>query len=156
MSERVAIRVRRDIDGERRLLRVDQGKGGKDRLVPMGLTLLKELRDYWRRFRPEVWLFAPANHPQLPLSVSTCQKVFQRAKAKAGIEKIGGIHALRHAYATHQLASGVALQDLQHSLGHTSIRTTQGYLHWCPNYRAGGGAPDLIAELPKAREVDRG
>jgi site-specific recombinase XerD len=158
VSELVAIRVRRDIDGERRLLRVDQGKGGKDRLVPIGLTLLQELRDYWRRFRPEVWLFAPANHPELPLSVSTCQKVFQRAKAEAGIEKIGGIHALRHAYATHQLASGVALQDLQHSLGHTSIRTTQGYLHGCPNTREGGGAPDLIAQLPKAkaREVNRG
>jgi len=88
--------------------------------------------------------------------VSTCQKVFQRAKAEAGIEKIGGIHALPHAYATHQLASGVALQDLQHYLGHASIRTTQGYLHWIPNYREGGGAPDLIAELPKARELNRG
>ena len=96
VSELVAIRVRRDIDGERRLLRVEQGKGGKDRLVPIGITLLQELRDYWRCFRPEPWLFARANHPDQALTISTCQKVFQCAKAKAGIEKIGGIHALRH------------------------------------------------------------
>jgi site-specific recombinase XerD len=156
VSELVALRVRRDIDGERRLLRVDQGKGNKDRLIPLGITLLEELREYWRRFRPQDWLFAQANHPEQRLSVSTCQKVFTRAKAEAGIEKIGGIHSLRHAYATHQLASGLPLQDLQHYLGHRSLRTTERYLHWIPNYRQGHGERDLIAQLPKPREVDHG
>lgn len=154
VSEVVAIRVRRDIDGERQLLRVEQGKGRKDRLVPMGTTLLEELREYCRRFRPSLWLFAHGNQPDQRLSVATCQKAFQRAKAQAGIEKVGGIHSLRHAYATHQLQSGLSLQDLQHYLGHTNIRTTLGYLHWLPNYREGHGQPDLIGQLPKPREVD--
>ena len=154
VSELVAIRYRRDIDGERQLLRVEQGKGRKDRLVPIGTTLLEELREYARRYRPGLWLFAHGNQPDQPLSVATCQKVFQRAKAKAGIEKVGGIHSLRHAYATHQLQSGLSPQDLQHYLGHTSIRTTLGYLHWVPNYREGEGQPDLIAQLPEAQEVD--
>lgn len=153
VSELVAIRVRRDIDGERQLLRVEQGKGRKDRLVPIGTTLLEELRAYCRRFRPSLWLFAPGNQPDQPLSVATCQKAFQRAKAQAGIEKVGGIHSLRHAYATHQLESGVSLQDLQHALGHTNIRTTLGYLHWLPNYREGQGQPDLLGQLPGHGEV---
>ena len=148
VSELVAIRVRQDIDGERGLLRVEQGKGGKDRLVPIGPQLLEELRIYWRHYRPPVWLFCANRSPDRPLSIATCQQVFQRVKGKAGIEKVGGIHSLRHAYATHQLQAGVSLQDLQHYLGHTSLRTTQGYLHWVPDYHEGHHRHDLLAELP--------
>jgi integrase len=155
VSEVVAIRIRH-LDGERQLLRVEQGKGGKDRLVPLGTTLLQDLRAYWKRYRPRVWLFSHGNQPDQALSVTTCQKVFQRAKAKAGIEKVGGIHSLRHAYATHQLQCALALQDLQHYLGHTSIRTTMGYLHWVPNYREGQGHHDLIGQLPASRELCHG
>ena len=152
VSELIALRIR-DIDGERQLLRVEQGKGGKDRLVPMGDALLQELRAYCRLYRSRMWLFAHGNQPDQRLSVSTCQKVFQRAKALAGIEKVGGIHGLRHAYATHQLQGGLPLPDLQHYLGHTSIRTTMGYLHWIAHYRGGNGQPDLIAQLPGHGEV---
>jgi integrase/recombinase XerD len=152
VSELVALRIR-DIDGERQLLRVEQGKGAKDRLVPIDTTLLQELRAYWRLYRPQVWLFAHGNRPDQPLSVATCQKVFQCAKAQAGIEKVGGIHSLRHAYATHQLQGGLPLQDLQHYLGHSDIRTTLAYLHWIAHYRAGKGQPDLIAQLPGHGEV---
>ena len=155
VSELLALRVR-DIDGERQLLRVEQGKGGKDRLVPIGTALLHALRVYWRHFRPALWLFPHGNRPEQALSITTYQKVFQCAKARAGIEKVGGIHALRHAYATHQLQSGLPLQDLQHYLGHSSIRTTMGYLHWIPNYRQAQGEHDLIAQLPATREVDHG
>jgi integrase/recombinase XerD len=156
VSELVGIRVHRDIDGKRQRLRVEQGKGCRDRLVPIGTRLLDELRAYWRRYRPPVWLFAQHHHREKALGVSTCQKVFERAKAQAGIEKVGGIHALRHAYATHSLEDGLPLQDLQHYLGHTRIRTTMGYLHWVPNYREGASQHDLIAELPRTREVDPG
>jgi site-specific recombinase XerD len=152
VSELVALRVR-DIDGERRVLRVEQGKGGKDRLVPISPKLLQALREYWRLFRPRTWLFAHGNHPDESLSVTTCQRVFQHAKAKAGITKVGGIHGLRHAFATHQLQSGLPVQDLQHYLGHSSLRTTLGYLHWIPNYHQSAGQCDLIAELPAPKEV---
>ncbi len=152
VSELIAIRLR-DIDGERQLLRVEQGKGSKDRLEPMGTTLLQELRAYCRLYRSRMWLFTHGNQPDQPLSVSTCQKVFQRAKAQASIEKLGGIHGLRHAYATHQLQGGLPLPDLQHYLGHTSIRTTMGYLHWIANYRGDKGQLDLIGQLPGQGEV---
>lgn len=152
VSEVVGLRVR-DIDGERHLLRVAQGKGGKDRLVPISATLLQRLRAYWRDYRPQGWLFTHGSRPGQALSISTCQKVFGRAKAKAGIEKIGGIHALRHAYATHQLEGGLPLPDLQHYLGHGSLRTTMGYLHWIAAYREGAGEHDLLARLPGAKEV---
>jgi len=156
VSELVAIRVRRDIDGERKILRVEQGKGGKDRVVPIGATLLEQLREFWRCYRPDTWLFTRSNPPERALRIATCQRVFQGAKAEAGIEKIGGIHSLRHAYATHQLESGLPLQDLQHYLGHSCIKSTMNYLHWIPNYREGQGQHDLIAHLPEPREVRHG
>lgn len=149
VSELVNLRVAH-IDGERRLLRVEQGKGAKDRLVPIGPSLLEHLRAYWRLYRPSTCLFPSATHPARAVSVSTAQKVFQHARAAAGIDKIGGIHALRHAYATHQLAAGLPLHDLQHYLGHRDLRTTMRYLHWVPNYHAGQVQPDLIGQLPGA------
>jgi len=156
VSELVAIRVRRDIDGERKLLRIEQGKGAKDRVVPIGETLLEQLREYWRCYRPRAWLFEREHRPETPLTVSACQRVFQYAKAAAGIEKVGGIHSLRHAYATHQLETGLAIQDLQHYLGHHCIQSTMRYLHWIPNYREGQGQHDLIARLPEPRGVTHG
>jgi integrase/recombinase XerD len=147
VAEVVAIRVRH-LDGERQVLRIEQGKGAKDRIVPIDPALLEQLRVYWQQYRPRVWLFPNANAPDAPLSVSTCQKVFQRAKAKAGVDKVGGIHALRHAYATHRLQDGLALLDLQHFLGHTDIRSTSAYLHCIPDYHETRSRPDLIAQLP--------
>jgi len=156
VSELTAIRVRRDIDGERQLLRIEQGKGAKDRVVPIGNRLLEQLREYWCCYRPRQWLFEREHRPEMALGVSTCQRVFQNAKAATGIEKVGGIHSLRHAYATHQLEAGLPIQDLQHYLGHRSIQSTMRYLHWIPNYREGQGQHDLIAQLPEPREVDHG
>lgn len=129
VSELMALRVCA-IDGERRLLRVRQGKGAKDRLVPLGATLLTQLREYYRVFRPQVWLFPRASAPQQPLGISTAQRVFTRAKARAGVVKVGGIHGLRHAYATHQLEGGLPVHRLQQLLGHQDLHSTQRYLHW--------------------------
>jgi integrase len=147
VSELVALRLRH-LDGERGLLRIEQGKGAKDRLVPVSPVLLARLREYWRCYRPCDWLFQSGQDPATPLSISAVQRVFTRAKVCAGVRKIGGIHGLRHAYATHQLESGVPIHQLQRLLGHGNLQSTMRYLHWVPQGHAGGGQPDLIARLP--------
>lgn len=146
VSELVALKVRH-VDGERHLLRVEQGKGAKDRAVVMPDTLLRYLRAYWRRCRPAEWLFTSKLTGQA-LTVSCAQRVYRRAKQAAGIQKVGGIHGLRHAYATHLLAAGLPVHQLQHQLGHNNIQSTLRYVHWTPGYREGESATiDLIAPL---------
>lgn len=144
VSELVALRVS-DIDGERSLLRVTQGKGGKDRQVMLSVALLRLLRRYWRIFHPSSVLYY-GRDPVSILSITTAQKVFQAAKRRAGIDKVGGIHSLRHAYATHQLAAGMPLHQLKEMLGHSDLHSTMRYLHWVPQYTEGFGA-DLIQGL---------
>ena len=150
VSELVALKVRH-VDGERHLLRVEQGKGGKDRQVVLPETLLQQLRQYWRQTHPTLWLF-PHGDTGRALNASTPQKVFTRAKQCAGIHKVGGIHSLRHAYATHQLEAGLPVHQLQRLLGHQNLYSTLRYVHWVPHYREGQGGTDLIAAL----EVDHG
>jgi integrase len=145
VSEVVLLKVR-DIDGERGLLRVEQGKGAKDRLVILAPDLLDKLRRYWSAYRPRHWLFPHAHRPDVPLSISTAQKVFTRAKTRCGVNKIGGIHSLRHAYATHQLTHGLPVHELQRLLGHGNLQSTLRYVHWLPGHRRPGcGHADLVA-----------
>jgi integrase len=150
VSELLNLKVR-DIDGERRLLRIDQGKGAKDRLVEIPATLLLQLRRYWQLFRPYEWLF-PGRDPTTALAVTSAQKCFTVSKCKAGVDKVGGIHSLRHAYATHQLVAGMPITQLQHQMGHKDIRTTLRYVHWLPNYQGGDSGTDLIADLEADHE----
>jgi len=146
VSELVALKVQ-DIDGERHLLRVEQGKGAKDRQVVLSTTLLALLRQYWSRRHPGHWLFPRQNQRQ-PRSVSYAQKAYGDARRRAGIDKVGGIHALRHAYATHQLAGGLPVHQLQYQLGHSDIHSTLRYVHWVPNYQEGQiPCADLLGEL---------
>jgi site-specific recombinase XerD len=146
VSELMALQVRH-IDGERRLLRVEQGKGAKDRLVPIATSLLVQLRDYWQRQRPQTDLF-PNETRGRGLSISCAQRIYRRAKQCAGIQKQGGIHALRHAYATHQLEAGLPVHQLQHYLGHRHIQTTLRYVHWVPGLQQGDRrGTDLLADL---------
>jgi integrase len=149
VSELVALQVR-DIDSERRLLRTVQGKGAKDRLVPLGPTLLGQLRGYWQLYRPSQWLF-PGRSPAAALGVSSIQKAFTQAKARAGVGKIGGIHSLRHAYATHQLEAGLPVHLLQYQLGHSNIQSTLRYVHWAPSARQG---KDTVDDLVLGLAVD--
>jgi integrase/recombinase XerD len=148
LSELVAVKIA-DIDGERSLLRITLGKGAKDRLVPLSPTLLGELRGYWRRYRPRGYLF-PGQQAGQPLSPTAIQRVFKRAKAVAGVTKAGGIHGLRHAFATHQLEAGLPVHRLQRLLGHSNLHSTLRYIHWVPSYREGEGELDLIARLGDA------
>ncbi len=147
VSELVAIKIRH-IDGERHLLRVEQGKGGKDRAVILSVALLNHLRHYWIKYRPILWLFPNASTPSQHLTHATAQKAFKKAKNKTGIEKIGGIHSLRHAYATHQLENGLPVHKLQQQLGHQGLQSTMRYLHWVPDYQHGQTVfSDLVARL---------
>jgi integrase len=145
LGELVALKVR-DIDGERKLLRVAQGKGAKDRLVPLSDTLLAQLRVYWRLLRPTDWLF-PGRTLTERLCDTSVQKAFTHAKTRAGVGKVGGIHGLRHAFATHQLEAGLPVHRLQRLLGHHDLHSTLRYVHWVPDCREGQGAHDLIAAL---------
>jgi integrase/recombinase XerD len=142
LSEIAHLRVK-DIDSNRRVLRIEQGKGSKDRYVLLNASLLQVLRDYWRVYRPCDALFF-GNDPAQPISTSSIQKVFERARRKAGIGKQVGIHGLRHAFATHSLEAGMPLAQLQQLLGHKQISTTLRYVHWLPRYQE---QPDEVTDL---------
>ena len=126
VSELVHLKIT-DIDSDRMMIRVGQGKGNKDRYTVLSPRLLQGLRDYWRKYRPSSWLF-PGQNPDRPLDRSSASKVFHAAKEKAGIQKVGGIHSLRHAFATHLLEAGVEARIIQILMGHRSILSTMRYL----------------------------
>jgi len=134
LSEVIHLKVS-DIDSSRMLIRVEQGKGKKDRYTLLSEPLLYRLRDYWRLYRPRLWLF-PGHDPNKPLCDTSIQKVFQRARLKAGIRKPASIHTLRHCFATHLLEQGVDLFTIKELLGHSTIMTTLQYLHLQQNKRS--------------------
>ena len=117
------------LEGERGLIRVVNGKGGKDRYTILSKKLLSELRAYWRIHRPSLWLFPLRHDPNRPLPVGAGQKIFYSAVARAGLPRKGGIHILRHSFATHMLENGTDLPTLQRLLGHSHLHTTATYLH---------------------------
>ena len=116
-----------DIDSARMMIRVEQGKGNKDRYTVLSQRLLEELRAYWKTHRPQVWLF-PGQNGQHPLHETAAQRVFGKAKIEAGIRKRGGFHVLRHCFCTHLLEAGTDLRKIQLLAGHASLQTTARYL----------------------------
>ena len=138
-----------DIDSGRMCLRIDQGKGNKDRYVPLSQRLLVQLRDYWRHQRPESWLF-PSRYCDRPMARDGAGYMYRKAKRKAGITKSGGIHTLRHCYATGLLEAGVELPVIQRRLGHGSIRSTMRYLHLAREKTSATPSPLDLLEFPKA------
>ena len=127
LSEVVHLQIP-DIDSKRMLVSVRQGKGAKDRLVPLSVRLLEVLRDYWREYRPRPWLF-PGRDGEQPLTGGAVERRFRRTLARAGLTKAATMHTLRHCFATHMLEAGVDLRTLQAMMGHTSLETTMRYLH---------------------------
>jgi site-specific recombinase XerD len=118
-----------DIDSARMQMRVVQGKGRKDRYTLLSPKLLEELRTYWRLYRPAHWLFPSPRDLQRPLCDGTAQHMYYLAVERAGLPRKGGIHCLRHSFATHLLEAGVEITVLQRLLGHSYLVTTAGYLH---------------------------
>ena len=106
-----------------------QGKGRKDRYTLFSPRLRAELRAYWRMFRPQHWLFPATRCPQQPMVDATGQRIYYHAVQRAGLRRKGGIHALRHSFATHLLEAGVEITVVQRLLGHSHLSTTSTYLH---------------------------
>jgi integrase len=127
LAEATHLRVP-DIDGHRAQIRITNGKGLKERIVPASPRLLQELREYWKLQRPRNYLF-PGRTAETPLSTNTVQKACKRAVAEAGITKPATPHTLRHSYATSMLEAGVDLLTISKLLGHSSFVTTMIYLH---------------------------
>jgi site-specific recombinase XerD len=149
LSEAIHLQVR-DIDRARMQLRVRHGKGGKERVLPLSPRLLQELHAYWlaqRAGRPghdSPWLFLGAKSDQ-PINKATGQNIYYRAVKKSGVRRKGGIHLLRHSYATHCIESGLELTLVQRLLGHSSLLTTARYLHVTAARLGQVGSPlDLI------------
>jgi integrase/recombinase XerD len=117
-----------DIDSGRMMIRVNEGKGLKDRYTLLGERNLEMLRCYWKAYRPLEWLF-PGRNASCPVSTSAIQRVFKTSLEKAGIKKKASVHTLRHCFATHLLESGTDLYYIQRLLGHKSAGTTSVYLH---------------------------
>ncbi|MGZ9221702.1 MAG: site-specific integrase [Anaerolineales bacterium] len=129
LLEGVHLQVK-EIDGERQLLHIEQGKGGKDRYVPLPSACLKMLRQHWLSHRHPVWMFpSRVGDRQQPMSESGLQRALQAALKEAGIHKKATVHTLRHSYATHLLEAGVNLRIIQSYLGHASPTTTSIYTH---------------------------
>ncbi len=117
-----------DIDSARMTVRIQQGKGGRDRYSLLSKVALEELTSYINHYRPPVWLFPGANQNR-PISPTSIQKMFRIIKDSAGITKPASVHTLRHSFATHLLEAGCDLHRVQLLLGHKSPTTTATYLH---------------------------
>ena len=136
-----------DIDSKRMTMRVEQGKGAKDRYTLLSPRLLAELRRYWSFYRPKEWLFTSTDVTR-PIGDRTVDRIYKAAKARAGIVKQGGIHALRHAFATHLLEAGVDVHTIQRLLGHGHISTTMRYFHLARKHLAKTPSPLELLQSP--------
>jgi len=150
VSEAVALKVS-DIDGKRRLIRVEQGKGQKDRYAMLSDRLHMVLRRYYKALRPEEYLF-PSWKKDRHMSAGSLQLACREAAAHAGLRKKVTVHGLRHAFATHLLEQGTDLRVIQVLLGHSQIDTTARYTRVSPQIVAGTLSPLDRLERPAAKK----
>jgi integrase/recombinase XerD len=130
------------------VLRINQGKGARDRYVMLSPRLLAVLREYWKVVRPSTWLF-PGDIPGQPISRNAVALACQKAHRAAGIAKPVTPHSLRHAFATHLLESGTDVRRIQLLLGHRSLATTSRYLKIATSTVCATTSPlDLLPEVP--------
>jgi site-specific recombinase XerD len=152
ISEVLHLRVS-DIDSKRMMIRVEQGKGQKDRLVPLSPTLLQWLRIYWKTARPASYLF-PGQVPGRPQTRESVHKAMTSACKAAGISKHINPRMLRHSFATHLLESGTNIRIIQALLGHRSLNTTARYTTVSSTTIHATASPlELLTNLPKPPEL---
>jgi integrase/recombinase XerD len=152
VSEVVSLRVT-DIDSARMVIRVDQGKGRKDRYVPLAKHLLLVLREYWKAARPGDYLF-PGRGKSGHLTVNAVQGACRRAAREAGLKKAASPHTLRHSFATHLLEDGTDLRTIQLLLGHRNLNTTATYTHVSRKHLETTASPlDVLEARKQARQA---
>ena len=145
-----------DIDSKRMLIKVVGGKGRKDRYTMLSPKLLEELRDYYRAYRPKIYLF-PSNYHKAkhnPLTYESVRSIYDKAREKAGIKQGAGIHTLRHSFATHLLEAGYDIRKIQVLLGHSRLSTTMIYLHVSRETLSKVPSPLDLIDTDKADEED--
>ena len=145
VSELVRLKVS-DIDSQRMMVKVEQGKGEKDRYTILSKRLLSELRAYWKEHRSPIWLFP--NRKGGSISIDYAQRIYNWAKQKAQIHKGKGIHILRHCFATHLLEGGADLVTIKTLLGHNSLQSTQRYLQIRQHKLISTGSPLDLLRFP--------
>jgi len=152
LSEVARLRVS-DIDSQRMVIRVDQGKGKKDRYVMLSPSLLTLLREYWKAVRPAAqWLFPGAN-PKRHIVAGSIGKACAKARKASGLQKKVTVHSLRHAFATHLLEAGTNVRVIQILLGHSSLATTEKYTHVATSTVCATQSP--LEQLPPAARAAR-
>lgn len=129
-SEVIALKPKH-IESQRMLIKVEDGKGRKDRYTMLSVRLLKELRHYYRKFCPKTYLFPSSfkKRKDRPLSYEAVRSIYEKARKNAGVKKGEGLHTLRHSFATHLLEAGYDIRKIQVLMGHARLTTTMIYLH---------------------------
>jgi len=147
VSEVVRVRLA-DVDRGRMMLRVEQGKGHKDRYTVLSARALSLLEDLWRAEHPTDYFFTRA-HSDQPLCDGTAQAVYYAALRTSGVRRVGGIHVLRHCFATHLMEAGVDIYTIKRWLGHTALVTTGRYMHVTAEHLAKAKSPlDTLYDEP--------
>ena len=147
-----------DIDGDRMIIHVRHGKGGKDRDVPLDTKLRETLREYYRWMRPKTYLFPGTEkgwRADKPISSKAPWEACQEAAQRAGITKCVNPHLLRHSFATHLVENGADLPTVQVLLGHADLRATSIYLHLSQRHLKAAGTPLDQIEVTALDKVKR-
>jgi integrase/recombinase XerD len=155
-SEVIALKPEH-IESEKMLIKVEDGKGKKDRYTMLSVKLLDELRRYYRRYRPQTYLFPSSfgKRKDKPLSYETVRNIYEKARKSAGVKKGTGLHTLRHSFATHLLEAGYDIRKIQVLMGHSRLSTTMIYLHVSRETLSKVPSPLDLIDTEHAKKEDR-
>jgi integrase/recombinase XerD len=155
-SEVIALKPKH-IESERMLIKVKDGKGKKDRYTMLSVKLLDELRCYYRKCRPQTYLFPSSfgKRKDKPLSYETVRSIYEKARKSAGVKKGVGLHTLRHSFATHLLEAGYDIRKIQVLMGHSRLSTTMIYLHVSRETLSKVPSPLDLIDTEHAKKEDR-